>query len=213
MKIHSVSDKAFKRYGQVLEGYDFTELLKVLIDISPKPKDGAVYKASNPEFEVLPIAKELQNRGFGGLPIQIGYCNGTNSKLNCLEYHRNSEFNIAADDVILLLGCQADLEDYALDTEKVEAFLLLAGTGVELFATTLHYVPCGAKVGEGFRVVNVLPKGTNGEKPDGLLSTGEDRLCMGLNKWLLAHEEADEASQGAFVGLIGKNIDLKTMNL
>jgi len=209
MKIHSVFDKAFKRYGQVLEGYDFTKLLQTLIDSSPKPEGDFVYVATDSKLEALPVAKELQNRGFGGLPIQIGYCNGTNGTLNCLEYHRNSEINIAADDSILLLAHQADLEDYTLYTEKVEAFLLPAGTGVELFATTLHYAPCGAGEDQGFRVMIVLPRGTNGEKPVGLKNIGEDRLCMGCNKWLLAHEEAPEVSQGAFVGLIGKRIDLK----
>lgn len=209
MKIQSVFDQVFKRYGQVLEGYDFESLLETLENVSPKPEDEVIYKPSEPLLEALPIASGLQNRGYGGMPIQIGYCNGTNSKLNCLEYHKASEINIVADDVILLLGCQSDLENFTIDTEKIEAFLVPAGTGVEIFATSLHYAPCSAKKGEGYRVAIILPKGTNGDKPDGLLNTGEDRLCMGCNKWLIAHEEAPEAKQGAFIGIRGKNVDLK----
>lgn len=60
---------------------------------------------------------------YGEMPIQIGFCNGNNYKLNALEYHRTSEIDVAASDLILLLGWQADVEeDYTYDTSKVEAF-------------------------------------------------------------------------------------------
>lgn len=59
-------------------------------------------------LESMPEAELLSNNIYGGMPIQIGYCNGTNTKLNCLEYHRDSEIDIAADDVVLLLGRQQD---------------------------------------------------------------------------------------------------------
>ena len=36
----------------------------------------------------------------------------------------------------------------------------------------------------------------------------EDKLLWARNKWLLAHPEADEAAQGAYVGLKGENIDI-----
>ena len=29
------------------------------------------------------------------------------------------------------------------------------------------------------------------------------------NKWLLAHSESTEATQGAYVGIVGENIDIK----
>ena len=57
-------------------------------------------------------------------------------------------------------------------------------------------------------MINVLPRGTNAEKPAGLSDEGEDRPCMGANKWLIAHEEAPEAQNGAFVGLYHQNICL-----
>lgn len=55
------------------------------------------------------------------MPIQIGYCNGHNSKLNALEYHRDSEINIAATDMILMLGLLTDVnDDYIYDTANVK---------------------------------------------------------------------------------------------
>lgn len=208
MKIHSVFDAEFKKYGMVLEKYDFGELIETLNSVSPKPEDGFIYLASDKALESLPIAKELQNRGFGGMPIQIGYCNGTNHILNCLEYHRDSEISVAANDIILLLGQRADIENGSYQTKKVQAFFVPAGVGIELYATTLHYAPCDAPGQTGYRVVNILPLGTNGPVPEGLTGQGEDRLCMGTNKWLLAHQDAPEVKNGAFVGLTGENISL-----
>lgn len=208
MIIHSIFDKEFKRYGQILENYDFSELIDVLNKTTDKPSDEVIYVPSDSALEALPVSDLLQNRAFGGMPIQIGYCNGTNSKLNCLEYHRDSELNIASEDSILLLACQSDLNGYMLDTSSVDAFLMPAGTGVELFATTLHYAPCSAQKEKGFRMVIVLPKGTNTQRPAQLLETGEDRLCTARNKWLIAHPESNEAKGGAFIGLTGQNIDL-----
>ena len=90
--------------------------------------------------------------------------------------------------------------------QEVEAFLVPAGTAVELYETTHHYAPATAPGGSGFRVVVVLPRGTNTGLPQGLERvTLEDRLMTACNKWLIAHPDAPEAAQGAFVGLFGEN--------
>jgi hypothetical protein len=39
----------------------------------------------------------------------------------------------------------------------------------------------------------------------------EDVLLWARNKWLIAHAESDEARQGAFVGLVGENIDIASL--
>ena len=123
--------------------------------------------------------------------------------LDCLEYHKSSEFNIALDDVILVLGDQRDIKDGKLDTKDCEAFLIPAGQGVELYATTLHYAPFG----NGYRVICVLPRGTNLDRADiPLTGSVEDRMYLGANKWLMTHPEAAEKNPGAYVGLTGDNI-------
>ena len=159
MEIKNVLDESFRKYGKVLKGYDFSSLLRAMRH-TPVPED-VVYVPSCEEMESLEVAKELQNKGFGGLPIQIGYCNGHNKKLNAVEYHRNSEINVAVTDLVLLLGCQQDIEeDFTYDTSKIEAFLVPAGTGIEVYGTTLHYAPCNTE-DSGFQCVVVLPEGTN----------------------------------------------------
>ena len=204
MKIQNVADDAFRRYGKVLEGYDFTELLKEMKH-TPVPED-VTYVPSVEEMEALPVAKELQNKGYGGLPIEIGYCNGHNKKLNGLEYHRSSEINVAVTDLVLLIGHQQDVEkDYTYDTSKVEAFLVPAGTAIEVYATTLHYAPCHVNE-SGFQCVVVLPKGTNTELTFEKAAEGEDKLLTAKNKWLIGHEEA--SIEGAFNGLKGENVGI-----
>ena len=204
MKIQKVTDPAFRKYGQALEGYDFTGLIKEMKH-TPVPED-VIYVPSVEELEALDIMKDLQNKGYGGLPVQIGYCNGHNKKLNAVEYHRNSEINVAVTDLVLLIGHQQDIElDHTYDTSKIEAFLVPAGTGIEVYATTLHYAPCHVNEG-GFQCVVVLPKGTNTDLTFQTEKTGEDSLMTAKNKWLIAHEDAKIA--GAFNGLKGENITI-----
>ncbi|WP_373163946.1 DUF4867 family protein [Agathobaculum sp. Marseille-P7918] len=208
MKIDSVYDPAFREYGQVITGYDVNELLKTLDQATPLPA-GVEYVPEQPELQMLAVTQELQDRQYGGMPIQMGWCNGHNTELNCLEYHRNSEVNFGVSDFILLLGKQKDIDENGMfDTAKIRAFLVPAGVLVEVYATSLHYAPCSAKQGQGFKVLVVLPRGTNTNKPNFQPGNQEDVRMAARNKWLLAHRESNEAQNGAVVGLTGANIDI-----
>lgn len=204
MEIYSIQDEKFRKYGKVWNNIECTRIIKEM-EHTPLPED-VIYVLSVEEMEVLPEAKEFQNRVFGGLPIQIGYCNGNNKKLNAVEYHRNSEINIAVTDMVLLLGWLPDVkEDHTYETDKIEAFFVPAGSVVEMYSTTLHYAPCNKEDG-GFKCVVILPKGTNTDIDFTLPASGEDQLMTAKNKWLIAHEEA--AIEGAFNGLKGENVSI-----
>lgn len=204
MQIYEVTDARFRKYGKVIRNIDFSALTEAMKK-TPVPSD-VVYEPSIAELEALPVAKEIEKVFYGELPIQIGYCNGHNSKLNALEYHRSSEVNVAVTDIILLLGAEQDIEpDFTYDTSKVEAFLIPAGTGIEVYGTTLHYAPCGVD-GNGFKAVVVLPKGTNTDLMTCHTKSFDDKLLTAKNKWLIAHEEA--GIEGAVCGLKGENIDI-----
>lgn len=208
MKIQSVSDDAFRTYGRVVDGYDYKLLLERLEDTTPKPADSVIYVPSDAGLEDTPAYAQLRDNCYGGMPIQIGFCNGTNTKLNCFEYHRDSEIDIAADDAILLVARQQDIIDGRIDSSKTEAFLCPTGTAVELYATTLHYAPCSARKGEGFRVVIVLPKGTNEDAPEIKVTNDNDKYLWARNKWLIAHPDSAEAADGAQAGITGENVDI-----
>lgn len=206
MKIYSVFDPEFRSYGKILEGFDTASLVAAMREID-MPQSGTAYAPSIDALENCGIFEALKNRAYGGMPVQVGMCWGYNTKLNCLEYHRDSEVNVGAEDFVLLLAREDEIEDGKLDTAKVKAFRAPAGAAVEIYGTTLHYAPCQVKE-SGFRVAVVLPKGTNTAKPDFQPQSLEDTWMTARNKWLLAHPESGEAQSGAYVGLCGKNPDI-----
>ncbi|MDD6612613.1 MAG: DUF4867 family protein [Clostridiales bacterium] len=209
MNIYSVLDKEFKPYGQVHDGFPTEEILSALA--KTPVTNGVVYTAEDAALQQLAVTEELSATVYGGMPIQMGWCNGHNTKLNCLEYHRDSELNLGTGDFILLLAKQEEVTDGKLDTAKVMAFRVPAGVLVEVYATSLHYAPCQTD-SEGFQVLVVLPKGTNGVKPEqAKVYGGDDKLLWACNKWLIAHPETGEAAEGAFAGLIGENIDIAAL--
>jgi hypothetical protein len=207
MTIFNVSSPEFAPYGKVVTGLDVKPVLDALKQHTPLP-EGTGYVPEEPALQNLPGIEKLAVSMFGGMPVQFGWCNGHNTRLNCLEYHRSSEFNLGTEDFILLLAKEEEVIDGKLDTAKVKAFLVPAGTLVEVYATTLHYAPCHTDAAKGFRVLVALPKGTNTEKPVTETGNAEDRLLWAANKWLLAHRDSAEAKQGAYIGLTGKNLDL-----
>lgn len=202
MQIYEITDARFKQYGRVIDNINTADLVDVMKTIDLP--ENVTYEPSVRALEMLDVFKVLQNRIYGELPIQIGYCIGNNHKLNAVEYHRNSEINIALTEAILIVGCQQDItEDYKYDTAKMEAFRLPEGCAVELYATTLHYAPCN--VGDnGFKVIVVLPQDTN-LPIEKVHSEGEDALLTAKNKWLIGHPDGG-LPEGTHIGLIGENL-------
>lgn len=210
MKIFEVTDTEFKSYGKIIKGHNLDELLETLKNTTPLP-EGCGYVPEEAVLQNLASAESFGKSVFGGMPVQFGWCNGHNTKLNCLEYHRSSEVLLGSEDFILLLAKEDEIENGKLDTSKVVGFKATAGVAIELYATTLHFAPCHIDDIKGFRVIVILPKGTNTEKPFIKTITVEDSMLWANNKWLLAHEDSDEAKQGAYIGLTGKNIDLSEL--
>ena len=207
VEVKRITDPAFGAYGKVITGYELSQLLEKMGE-TPLPED-VIYVPSDPQLEAVKAAKELAAGVYGGMPIQIGYCNGHNRRLNAVEYHRDAELDIAVDDLVLLLGKEQDIRpDHTYETARMEAFLVPAGTAVLLYETTLHYAPCHTDPAKGFRVMVALPAGTNTAKPALAPRGGDDAWLWACNKWLLAHPDSAEAGQGAAAVLTGVNIDI-----
>ena len=200
---------AFRKYGRVLP-LDLQAFCSCIGARKPVAQGQVEYEPSVPEFEQLPVFSRLRDEVFGGMPVELGHCSGWNNKLNGLEYHRSSEVDMAATDLILLLGCQQDIDwkNFTYDTTKVEAFLVPAGTAVELYATTLHFAPCSVS-GKEFRMGVALPRGTNEPLDVVPEKTGENQLLLQRNKWLLAHKDSGLDKDGAWIGLVGENIEIR----
>ena len=209
MKIISVTDPEFTNYGRIIEGYEEEkkQIMEALGANTPIP-EGTEYVAEEKVLQELEASAKMTNTLFGGSPMQYGWCNGHNTKLNCLEYHRSSEINLGATDFILLLAKREEISDYKLDSSKVKAFLVPKGVMVEVYATALHYAPCQAHKDSGFQVLVGLPQGTNVGKPEYTAVNQEDKLLRATNKWLIAHADSKEAKDGAWIGITGENIDI-----
>ncbi|HHT67340.1 MAG TPA: DUF4867 family protein [Erysipelotrichaceae bacterium] len=200
MKIFSVYDQEFAEYGRIIED-NFDDIYAVLSKIE-RPFE-VVYNPSFKPFEQLKSFNILKNHYYGGMPIQVGYCAGHNKTLNCLEYHLDSEINMSDEEFILLLGLRSQIKNGKFDTSLVKAFKIPAKTAVEIYATSLHYAPC-SKSDKGFRVLVVLPKGTN----IGKIKSDKEPMLFMTNKWLLAHPESIEVKNGAYIGLEGDNLTI-----
>ena len=210
MHIYSVNDPEFKSYGNVWDDVPSELTLLVLEALSATPiPEGSKYVASAPELESVKGADKLGFLMFGGRSFQLGWCNGHNTRLNCLEYHRASEFNLGARDFILLVAHRWEIEGGKLDTACVKAFRVPAGTVVEVFNTTLHYTPCMVDDG-GFQVMVALRRApmARAPRPQRHAAAGDSYCYWKADKWVLCHADSPKAAEGGYVGLVGKNLDI-----
>lgn len=208
-KIYSIFDDEFKDYGRVLDDYDFSEIIKYMDENTSVPSEGNIYVASCEDMEALKIKYKVQESIYGFMDIQIGYCNGNNSRLNALEYHKGSEVNVAVTDLVLFLARVFDMDGLNLDTKNIKAFYVPKGMAVEIYSTTMHFAPCKVR-DEGFKCVVILPKGTNTPIIKEGEGVNEERLLFMKNKWIIAHKDRqDLIDLGVYKGLLGINYELK----
>lgn len=210
LKILDITSPEFRKYGEVLSAKPFDELFEKMKD-TPLPDEGNIYVASDSELEKPDIFKKLESNYYGEMPVQIGFCNGQNTKINALEYHKGEEINLAVTDLVLFLGQVQQLKDSTLSTDELECFFVPKGTAYSMYSTTLHFSPCKVHR-EGFRCAVILPRGTNSPlKADIEQIFENDKTLWMTNKWLIGHKESKPVSNGAFCGLYGENYELNPM--
>ena len=207
LRLYSVNDPEFSRYGRVLE-LPGCDLLSYALSRTPIPESGNCYVASDPALEAQPAVRTLRRLVYGEAEIQAGYCNGRGDTLNAEEYHRCSEVNLTTTGLVLLLALPEDLRDRRLHSKDVVGFYLPPMTAVEVLPLVLHFAPC--KIAEaGFNCLVILEKDTN--TPISGVDTGADgeqKLLWMRNKWLTCHPASPQAGEGAYVGITGENIVL-----
>lgn len=209
VKIYSVFDEEFKPYGRIVEGYDFSELCAYMKESTEIPENGNVYYPSIAKMEDTPVFDEVQSTLYGGMPVQIGYCNGRNTTYNGFEYHKGSEINVAVTDFVLVLGHTYQLRDNKFYIGDERVFYVPEGTALEMYQTTLHLSPCRVR-DEGFMDIVILPRGTN-TPLDKKEKNGdaESTLLLQKNKWVIAHKDREPlVKQGAFIGVVGENKEI-----
>lgn len=207
IRIHSVNDTEFARYGSVIKT-DASALVGIAAAVE-LPSEGSRYTAALPELDGSAAAADFRARFCGGLDEQLGLCWGHSDRLNALEWHTCSEFNIAVRPLVLLLAKRADIGgDGRLDSARVKAFYLAEGEMIEVYSDTLHFCPCEVTPA-GFSCIVALQRGTN------LPLEADSARVGGLwakNKWLIAHEDnAALLAKGAVAGIYGENWKINTI--
>ena len=208
LPFYSVYDGAFRPFGRVVP-FDAEDLIAACEKAAVMPDVGSEYMAAMPELEAAPFLETVRGVLRGEGACQVGCCWGYNRRLNCLEYHRASEHNVAVSDLVLLLAPQQAMDGLRLPQGQVRAFFVPKGTTVEVYATSMHYCPCQTS-DAGFRCVVILPRGTNLPLKRPRPETGDGRLLFAVDKWLIAHEDnADDIKKGAYPGLCGENYEIR----
>jgi hypothetical protein len=153
-------------------------------------------------IHAAPDAETIGEALFGGMPFQLGYCNGHNTKLNCLEYHRDSEFNLGMDDFILLIAKQDEIDDEGkLDSRMKSKVFEMLGLGNWESASNLEDTHARRALRENLGVEDgVVPEIS--ELDDHDLHVAEH------TRHLLAGEKTD----GVLLEHVKKHLELKAIS-
>ncbi len=204
-----VTDDNFKTFGRVVEGID-VKALNLVMEKTEIPSEGNVYVGSFVELEKVDVKTQIQEEVYGGLEIQLGYCNGRNSTINGFEYHKCSEVLYAVTDLVLCLAHTYDMKNNTIESSEAKFFFVPKGCLVEIYQTSLHLSPCKVS-DEGFKAVIILLKGTNDTsfaRPN--TKTQEGEILLFKNKWVITHKDREPlVKQGARIGLLGENTEVK----
>lgn len=211
INIESVFDKTFNPFGQILNLNCSSKLLSKLEKDTDIPEVGNIYKPFIREWEDEEIVNELSQ--YYDKKIEIGYCNGQNTKLNALEWHDCPEINIYSRDVVLFLSTLDNLDNsFSLNSKSVKTFFVPKNTAILLYNTTLHFAPCKVDK-DGFKAIIILEDQTNTEIEDNstLFNTGNpfNSLIFKKNKYIICHQDATNlTNQNVKANIKGINLNL-----
>jgi hypothetical protein len=99
LEILSIESPLFREYGEVIS-HDFSDMFTSSME-SMTPEGPTYLKDVEPLHKCRSFLF-LEEKVFGGVPIQAGICFGNNSKMNGMEYHKSSEVIIAVTDIVLI---------------------------------------------------------------------------------------------------------------
>ena len=207
--IHSVFDPEFQRFGEVLDVTEFVPLIEYLDKHTGVPVVGSEYVPHLDELGSVVSSIAVIHDTFGLVPLEYGYVNGNNSKLNALEFHKSSDINVWVTPLVLLLASINDIKNSAIHSSKVSAFYIPENTAIEVYSTTLHFSPCKV-VESGFKCAVILPYGTNMEFIRAKGNQGKfSEFLFKTNKWLLNHPENTRMVElNATNAILGENIEI-----
>lgn len=215
--IFSLLESSFQKFATLYTGFEITNSIQFARQ-NATIGEAVAYKPSVAGLEAdTPLMENLSRRIFGGMPIELGWVYGRNTKLNALEYHKGSEVHIAMEDFIALVGRIEDLRfdpKPSFDSANLSAYYVPTGSVVEFHAWCMHFAPIHVCETIGFLNLVALPEKSNtalGFKP--IREQGEAMLLFAWNNWLIAHpEDRSMTDAGAFAGIDGINLQIFPLN-
>ena len=158
MKFCSVFDPCFRAFGRLVPGLD-TAALEQALGAHPQPEQGVVYEAKPGAPDLCRAAEALAEQLFPGVPASWGIYSGKLAHPRRLLGARRGIWLLGAFDFLLPLSTRAAVRRRRLQEEHLTAFYVPAGVLVELYATTLHCVPCHTHDRDGLSVLMLRPVG------------------------------------------------------
>lgn len=194
-----IFDEQFNKYGEVIEGIDFTGIVELMKGI--QVDKGIKVTESSRELERRQVFRKVKEQIFKGREIQVGWYLGHNHKINMVEYHKTCQVFIAASDCVMFFGSKKDMEpNQVYHTKYMDGFFIPKGASIKINPEVLHCTPCNIN-SYGFKVISVNLKHTN-EPLEVRTEKRKDRTLFAKNRWLIVNREADV--EGAFCGLKGE---------
>lgn len=204
VKIRGITNVTFRKYGMIVTGCDFEDMIKYMEERTPIPEEGCVHVSSIKSMGKYECTRHIQDNYFGEIPIQIGYCNGINSKLNCLTYHKSNTILLAVTDMVIFVGRVQDIYDSQYEVSKAEAYFVPEGVAIELYSCTLYSLPCRIEP-SGFKCLKIGLKGTGAAAKNVDISDGPIKK----NEWILAHPSYSIDMDGIKLNnLLGENVEI-----
>lgn len=192
LEIFPVWSEALDRYGRVVMSDTLGEAAELVARRVEMPEKGTFYTPQSDFLNDQEMKKEISNRFFGGLPVEIGYCIGHNSDLNALEYHKCNEVLAFNGDVVIFLGRMEDMDLLGgiYQMSQLEGFFVPSGTQIELYPGTLHYGAMETSRA-GFSFIVCLLEGTN-TPLEARVEGRENEMLIQKNKWVICNKAAEE---------------------
>jgi len=201
-----VDDPKFEAFGIPYWDLDATGFVKSMKNnFNGEMSDQVVYEPKVDALQNDPLIAQIQEKIYGGKPVQVGWIYGNNAKLDFLEYNGDIVTLIPAENSVIFVGDKANLDQssWKFDTGKVSAFFMPANSVVSIKPDTLHSAPIRVANSTGQLTAVIVPAGVGLEPATP--GTGIDQALATNGRWIFA---LPGIAGGYYEGLTGSNKEI-----
>lgn len=205
-----VDDPKFELYGSPNWDLDATGFVKLMKDnFKGQMGDQAVYEPKVDALQNDPLIAQIQEKVFGGKPVQVGWIYGNNAKLDFMETNGENVVLIPANNMLIFAGKKSDVDPTTakFDIGKAAAFYIPANAVVTFYTDTLRSAPLRIDQNTGALTAVIVPEGVGLEQASP--GSGIDQALVAKNRWVFGQPGK---SEGFFEGLTGGTKEIVPIN-